>query len=823
MNERMIAVNTKLINRWMQAGIMAITAMTLLLPSLALAQDNDNASKPAVVQRQKPEKREQTEPVRFKDDLDFQENFDSDFSVTKTPRNMKITLDFRDAELSDVVKLMSAQTGRNFIVTNALQSGKKITIISPNPVTIDEAYRAFLSALEMNGLTVVKSGRFYKIVPTSTALKSPIKPTWGRQRVPNNDSFATHIIALKHIDVSQIKSVLDQLKSSGGVIYTYEPTNTLIITDTGAAINRMLTFIKRMDTSSAAGEKMWIYQIKHAEATEIEATLNKVFDASSSKSKNKKHSKNASDNDGDDLKISQIVADERTNRLIIVADDRSYARVRQLIQKLDIEIPDSGRINVVHLQNSKSIEVASVLDGLVRNILDQQHMKQVNGNSANRNANNNSGALLQGEVSIVPNEASNDLVIVASPRDFLSLKPVIKELDRPRRQVFVEAVIMEISVERSRDLGITMHGGKDIDTSEGAAYIVGRTELNGQSSLSPAAMFIGSSSAPGLLASLVGPSLKIGSLEVPAIGMMINALQTNTDVNVLSTPTILTLDNQEAKISVGERIPYITNTGNNAGNLISSALGNMDQNSPLGGLGGLGSFIGGNGTQISRVDIALTLTIKPQINDGGTVKLEVTEEIEEVKPGGSDLGGPTTRMRQLQTVVVVPDQQTIVLGGLVRDSESQSVSQVPILGDIPVLGYLFRSTKTQVQKQNLLLMLTPYIIESYTDLEKIRIRKEKEREEFVKYFGRKDLDYARSVNYDKKHGIVEDMHQTILEQEKDAEMLQRLENEAKRTSDIDEQGIELPTNFSAKKRKSSRAGENNTPATSAPPETQNIK
>ncbi|MFA5623890.1 MAG: type II secretion system secretin GspD [Bradymonadales bacterium] len=778
--------------------------------SSALAQSPDQAelgpdgreSRPGVVKRDAP--RDTAPPVQeepgttvpsaaagqgavesgviFGEEYQFEPNFNADYAARPTPSNVKVTLDFRDADLSDVVKLMSAQTGRNFIVADTLKSGKKITIISPNPVSAAEAYQAFLSALQMNGLTVVRSGKFYKIVDVNAGIKEPISPTWDGQNIDRNDALVTHIISLEFLEVSQVKPVLDQLKTPNGLIVDYPASNTLIITDTGNSVNRMISFIKRIDNGSSDGERLWVYPVQYAEAAELERLLQSVFQVGGTARQQPQGA--SAQNTGEDVKISQIVADQRTNKLIIVANERSYEKVKRLLLHLDVEIPDSGRINVVHLQNSEALEISSVLTELLQRM--QQGTSQRSGG-----ANQSGGQLLQGDVSVVANASTNDLIVVASPRDFLSVKSVIKELDRPRRQVFVEAVIMEVSLERSRELGVAMHGGNTFATDEGDGYYAGRTELNKLQSLSPAAMFLGAGSTPGFLAALAGPTLDIAGIKIPSMGVVLQALQTNTDTNVLSTPTILTLDNQEAEISVGERIPYITNTGSNySGLLNSSALAGNPE------IAGIGNLLGGMGygTQIERIDVALTLRIKPQINEGGSVRLDIDEEIEEVKPGGSDLGGPTTRMRNMRTVVVVPDQQTVVLGGLVRDSESQSVSKVPLLGDIPVLGYLFRSTATTIQKQNLLLMLTPYIIESNVDLEKIRIRKQKERDEFLEYFGRRDLNYVRSVNYDKKHGILEEIRQVIDAQENELSAIREAQNVMRITTE--DEGIELPAGFS---------------------------
>lgn len=718
--------------------------------------------------------------VIFGESLDFEQNFGSDFNIKTSPRNVKMTLDFREAELRDVVKLMSAQTGRNFIIADSLRADKKITIISPNPVSPAEAYQAFLSALQMNGLTVVQSGRFYKIVDLNAGVREALSPTYDGASVAKNDALVTHIITLEYIDVAQIKPVLDQLKTTNGLIIDYAASNTLIITDTGNAVNRMLGFIKKMDNGSNDGEKLWVYPVQYASVTDIEKLLRQIFQPQQGGGASRT---GGSANVAEELRITQIVADERSNKLIVVANERSYEKMKRLILKLDIEIPDAGKINVIHLQNSEANEIYAALNQVINDLA----------NSAARSGNagqQGSRTLQSSDISVVANDSTNDIIVVASPRDFLAIKNVIKELDRPRRQVFVEAVIMEVSLERSKSLGIALHGGNVFETDQGDGYYAGRTELNKLQSLSPAAMFLGSGSTPGFLMALAGPSLEIAGIKIPSIGAVLNALQTNTDVNVLSTPTILTLDNQEAEISVGERIPYITNTGSN----ISGLLGQNDPTGMAGNIPGLGSLLGGVGTQIERVDVALTLTIRPQINEGGTVRLDIEEKIEEVKPGGNDIGGPSTRMRNLKTVVVVPDQQTVVLGGLVRDSESQSVSKVPILGDIPVLGYLFRSTTTTIQKQNLLLMLTPYIIESNADLEKIRKRKQEEREEFLSFFGRKDMSYVRSVNYDKKHGLLETIRQAIDSKESELNAIR----EAQSIVEVarEDEGIDLPDGFS---------------------------
>lgn len=287
----------------------AVAVSTLLLSpfqSKSFAQDDDSEaqlvqpnhrrSQPGVVKRTAPASDETADDgddaaaddskkpgvgveggVIFGESLDFEQNFGSDFGVKTSPKNIKITLDFRDAELSDVVKLMSAQTGRNFIVADSLRAGKKITIISPNPVSQAEAYQAFLSALHMNGLTVVQNGKFYKIIELNNGVKEPITATYGEATIPKNDALVTHIATVKYVDVSQIKTVLDQLKTANGSIIEYAAANSLIITDTGNSVNRMLKFIEKMDTDSSDSEKVWVYPVQYASVTDLEKLLGQVF------------------------------------------------------------------------------------------------------------------------------------------------------------------------------------------------------------------------------------------------------------------------------------------------------------------------------------------------------------------------------------------------------------------------------------------------------------------------------------------------------------------------------------------------------------------
>jgi len=400
-------------------------------------------------------------------------------------------------------------------------------------------------------------------------------------------------------------------------------------------------------------------------------------------------------------------------------------------------------------------------------------------------------------------------VVVASPKDFVALEQVIDTLDRPRKQVYVEAVIMEIGMDTNRTLGLGVNTGlgQDFDglipdsaTESGAVdstegLVVGQSNFPGITELGSAIQ--GTGGSIGLLGPIV--SVPGTNISLPAFSMLLQATQTDNSVNILSTPSILTMDNEEAEIVVGERVPFLRGVSGGGGGLgglgslaAGSALGQgqnqqtgqrgAQQNTGLGGglgaaaggaLGGLGGALGGLGgglvSPIDYQDVGLTLRIKPQVNDSRYVRLETNLEVSDIKgAGGSELT-PTQTRRNSQTVVLVKDQSTVVIGGLMRDVENKTVEKVPFLGDVPLVGMLFRKTSTITTKQNLVLMLTPYIIESESDLQKIYQRKIKERRELLKLFGKQKAEPDKHINYQKKSGLVDRMRNKISEAVEDHE------------------------------------------------------
>ena len=745
----------------------------------------------------------QRQVVRPEDDdtgerFNLPPNFDPSFRARNTPRSQRVNIDFRDSPLDDVVRFFSATMNLNFIVTDSLAANKKITIISPQPVTMDEAYRAFLSALEMNGLTIVPQGNFLKIIDSGAAISEPMMPFESGDTIPDEARMVTAIIPVENASIDEVEEVIRNFTSSSANIIKYH--SSLIITENASNLRRLRALVQRLDQGEAASN-VYVYRVRYADASEIQQQLQTIFGAGSGgagaarqpqarqqtaaeqrrararQARGDSTAPSESTADDLDVQITEIISDERTNQLIIISNERSFDRIREMIEILDVPTAVGGEIHVKFLEYASAEELSQTLSQLASGAGAQQR-----GGGGDREGAAQDGAaqILRGEVQITAHAPSNALVVVASPRAFVALENVINQLDRPQRQVYVEAVIMEISLDVNRELDIGLASGISQDLGfliPDSAIDSGLIESTrgtgfGQSNFQGLEGLVG----PGLGLGLLGPSVTLPGtgISLPAVALLLQATQRDNMVNVLSTPSILTMDNEEAEIVVGERVPIPRGIGSGAGGLGSllglgaltgaggqaagqQGLGGLGA---LGGLGGLGGLAGGLFTPVDYEDVGITLRILPQINESDYVRLEVDQEVSDVKAAGSDLGVVRTR-RNATTKVLVRDQSTIVIGGLMRDVENETVSKVPFLGDIPVLGLLFRSTTVTTTKQNLVLMLTPYIIESEEDLQKIYDRKMEERRELARLFAQRDLNYMRSVNFQKKVGLLERMRQQI--------------------------------------------------------------
>ncbi|HZI07304.1 MAG TPA: type II secretion system secretin GspD, partial [Archangium sp.] len=379
-----------------------------------------------------------------------------------------------------------------------------------------------------------------------------------------------------------------------------------------------------------------------------------------------------------------------------------------------------------------------------------------------------SAELFAGEVKISADKGTNSLVIVASAADYKNIVQVIQQLDMPRRQVFVEAVIMEVNLDRNSEFGINFHSGYRLKTDEGSVPGLFGTKYTKQG-LPPSFSLANLANFGGFLAGLQGPvipELKNLGIDIPAFGVVIHALQQSSDVNVLSTPHILTSDNEEAEITVGQNVPFQAGfTPSSLGSGLGSGSGAGGLNpSLLAGLGGLGSLY----APITRQNVELKLTVKPQINESDYIRMAITEQTEEIASTDPVLG-PTTSKRSAKTTVVARDQETVVIGGIMQDRTIESVTKVPVLGDVPLIGHLFRDTTRRKTKTNLLLFLTPYIIRDQDDFRRIFERKMKERQQFVEQFYGQVPGYDVAVDFSRKPGPLSRMNQSVLKERQRAE------------------------------------------------------
>jgi len=707
------------------------------------------------------------------------------------PEDVRININYDDVGIKDIIKDFAHKTGRNFLVDNGVSG--KITIHAPRAVTVDEAYEAFIVALDSAGFTTVVEARFRsgknrgkpmltRVMTASDARTEPLELYKSGRRVPNSAKLITRLVELQNIPADEMRQVIGQWISSSGNMQAYAPTNTLIITDSANNIRRVMELVRELDIS-APQQRLEVIPIQYSEAAQVLTIIQEIYGtdgtaqqgnkSKASSTRNSRRNKNkgkarkgkASKGSGSSSTVGEqssfigkMIADERTNSILVLATEKSILEIKELIARVDYEVDPFAQadIKVLYLNHAKSEELSNTLNQLIQQSNSRaSNSKSVKNKSRGADGKNDSkarrltggkagslGGNFQGEVRITHDTPTNSLVITASRDDYLRLKRVVDQLDIPRKQVFVETVIMEVSDQTSKDNGVSWHGGGIASGDGGSASIIG---ARGSSSISPAGALLDGSLLAGLGLGIFGEALNValpgidGGLEIPAFGVVLRFLQEDSSTNVLSAPNILTLDNEEAEIEIGEQVPFPT--GGYLGGLAGAAGGAAG----LGGLGGVPSI------SFTRQDVGIILRVTPQISESEWVTLDVYQEISEVKEGSSSdsisSGGPTTTKRSAETHVSVRSNQTVVIGGLMQEVETESESKVPILGDIPLIGALFRNKRKTKRKTNLLIFLTPHVIDSPSDLQEIYQVKMLQREEFMKrFYGKSREDQLGELN-----------------------------------------------------------------------------
>ena len=685
---------------------------------------------------------------------------------------MTVTLKGPETELKDLISWMMTFNCKNFVFEPRITtSGKKVTIMAPVKMTPQQAYDVFLVALSTMGLTVVPKGNVVRIIESATARTETIPLRRGSPG--NRDEMIRFILRPAYLKVEDLRTALSSMQSPAGQVNTVG--SVLVITDYASQVRDMVALTKAVDVPGGS-DGIYTITVQHADAKDLQSKISEILGlAAQGAGAPPPMQRNAVDpnappaggvrpSDVAAAVPSKILVDERSNSLLLVASEAAYLRVKALVSRLDVALDTTSgsSIHVYQLENAIAEELATTINGALQG--QTQQRPGTPGNQGNIGGRGQAqmrpdlGSTIEGQARIFGDKPTNSLVIMSSGRDFVALKEVIRKLDVPRRQVFIEALVLEVQLSSDSTLGTSSHGG--VPVLEGS-LVLGGVQVGSLRSISPASL----ATASGLIGGLIGKPLENSAnfglgTTVPSFGLLVQALASNANTNLLSAPHFIAIDNEKTEFSVGRNIPYKSGLSFGGFGLPST-----------GGSSGLPGSIGQN---ISREKLSLTLNVTPHISANDMVRIELDGEIKELGEKDPELG-PTWTERKLKTQVVVRDQQSVVLGGLIQESIVYGETKVPILGDIPVLGYLFKvATKTK-RKGNLLILLTPYVIKDQLELQQIRERKERERTEYVRSFSNlNESRFTPRVDYARKRGLLEEINRTLRSIEADAKELQSL-------------------------------------------------
>ena len=574
-------------------------------------------------------------------------------------------INLKNADIREFISQVSTITGRSFIIDPRVKGD--VTVVSSTSMDRDGIYELFLSVLQVHGFAAVPSGDVVRIVQTVLAKQSG-NPNDFEEGLESQE-LVTRVIPVLNAPSDEMVKVLRPLIPQYGQIAALSQPNVLIISDHASNINRLVEIVNRVDVADSL--EVSIIDLKEAWVEDIVALLEQLAPEQIGKSAKGPN------------RVS-IVASERTNSLVIKGERYTVARVKQLVSQLDVPANRSGTIKVVRLAHSDATKMAEILNSLVK-----------------ERKSGESGGMV--EVSVQADEAINALVIRADPANMIDIMDIIDSLDVRRMQVLIEAAIVEVTADFSRQLGSELALG----SASSSTTPLGLTAPSGTlAQILQGLAITGQPSAPTSLGD--APLIAGGRLDATgtSFAFIIKALAANGDVNLLSTPSITTMDNEEAKIVVGQNVPFRTG---------STVTGSQGTTNPF--------------TTIQREDVGLTLEVTPHINSDNLVRLLIHQEVSEVDASSlSGIGSQAaadliTNKRTIDTTILVEDNEVIILGGLIRDKETQGESRVPVLGSIPGLGILFRNRTTSTEKQNLMVFLRPTVLKNQADIAEATERK----------------------------------------------------------------------------------------------------
>ena len=579
------------------------------------------------------------------------------------------TVNLKDTDIQEFIKFVADVTGTTMVVDPNVKG--KVRVISSKPVSQAELYDLFLSILDVQGYTAVRSGQVIRIVPSKDARSSPV-PIMEDQAAVGNDEYVTQVIRLDNISAAKLIPVLRPLVPQQAHMAAYAPSNAIIISDIRSNIGRIVDIIERMDRSAIQTTE--IIRLKYGVAEDVVSMLNTL-----------EKSRQGEGAEAD--KEAVLVADKRTNSVVVTADELSVDRIRKLVAYLDTPLEQSGNVRVIYLEYADATTIAEVLTRVMQNI------SRLEEGGSNKRAGN-------GESTIEADEGTNSLIITADTDEMAALEAVIARLDIRRAQVLIEAIIVEVRVSEGQELGLQWLFADD-NGAYGSNITTNDARRNNLSQLGGALVpddgseNIGTREVAASLATIPGTTLGWGVVdESLTMTVILNALESQGNSNILSTPSLLTLDNEEAFITVGQQVPFVTGSYTNTG--AANGASNPFQT-------------------IERQSVGVTLKVTPQINEGDAIVMDIVQEVSSLSPAliASDI---ITNERKIETMVLANDGNIVVLGGLVEDKVTDTSEGVPGLSSIPLLGRLFRSDSVEVTKQNLLVFIRPTIIRNDEDL-----------------------------------------------------------------------------------------------------------
>jgi general secretion pathway protein D len=588
--------------------------------------------------------------------------------VTPDLAAQEYTVNLKDTDIQEFIKFVADVTGTTMVVDPNVKG--KVRVISSKPVTQSELYDLFLSILDVQGYTAVRSGQVVRVVPSKDARSSPV-PLIENQDLLGNDEYVTQVIRLDNISAAKLIPVLRPLVPQQAHMAAYAPSNAIIISDIRSNIGRIVEIIERMDRSAIQTTE--IIRLKYGVSEDVVSMLNTLEKA--------RQGEGAEAN-----KDVILVADKRTNSVVVTADEMSVERIRKLVAYFDSPLEQSGNVRVVYLEYADATETADVLTRVMQNIA------RLEAGGTQRNG---------GESTIEADAGTNSLIITADTDEMAALESVIARLDIRRAQVLIEAIIVEMEMTEGQELGLQwlfandsgLYGG---NISNSTAQQRRNAELAGALLPDNGSEVIDTRSVAGALASTPGATLGWGMVdESLTMTVILNALETQGNANILSTPSLLTLDNEEAFITVGQEVPFVTGSYTNTGS--ANGASNPFQT-------------------IERQSVGITLKVTPQINEGDSVVLDIVQEVSSISAQILAASDVITNERKIETKVLANDSDILVLGGLVKDDVQDSTQGIPLLSDIPLLGRLFRNDVVSVTKSNLLVFIRPTIIRDDQDL-----------------------------------------------------------------------------------------------------------